>query len=151
MTAARISSGRERRGSRMWERKPQQRGVFMGSCRGERDLRWDSEQLLQQRRARETPQGGGKVLCWSIAHQDGGGRALPLPGAVPHGWVVVAQTWHWPTQNRDWEEPLTAPAVPTWCQLAPETGGWPQNHRASRCHSGCCWNTAPVQRVGPVR
>lgn len=64
------------------------------------------------------------------------GMALPLPGLSVMG-AVAAQTSHWPTPNRDWEEPLTTPVVSTWCKITPETGGWQQKPRPADCSSWC--------------
>lgn len=141
-------------GGRMWERKqpcyvqggelPRREGTEGGATR----------QLLQESRAQELLEGPARSPTrghWlrGLVQRNSGLQgcqiylvkfenlqfrvlALALPWAVCHGWAIAAQTSHWLTQNRDWEEPLTTPVVSTWCKITLETGGWQPKPRAGR-------------------
>lgn len=61
--------------------------------------------------------GQGPFYLGGFGNIELSGGALPLPRAVCRGRAIAAQTSHWSTPNRDWEEPLTTPVVSLWCKI----------------------------------
>lgn len=155
----------------MWERKPRRGGVLRkASCWGERAPRVEQRGSCcrgggnqDSTERREHPLFGGHcfwkphagpgpaalVQLGGFGNTELSGGALRLPRAVCQGWAITAQTSHWPTPNRDWEEPLTTPVVSPWCKITPETEGWLQKPKASRLVHGAAEIHRLLKESGP--